>query len=183
MQRTDEMSPSSQYAPTITNPTSVFLGLPRLLSWDDEEEIIDALDQRYVKQISMALALGIEKLEATERFQGKELSDKIDQLSDAAFLRLLTAPEMCSALAGMSSQPVESLRHFLTDAIQAEESRLSNTLARRGGTWTALGDCYISEHPPFQLEDLFGQIGDYCFQGPHIGKIPVDLGCPTKPLY
>jgi len=162
---------------------SIYCELIHILSWGSGEEVLEALEKQYVERISSALALAIGKLEATKRLGGRKIYSLIDRLENEAFLRILIAPEMCSALASMAGQSIEEFASFLRRAIQAEESRMNDSLGSGIPTWTALGDCYISEHPPSPFESLLTQIGNYCFEAPHLDGVPVDLGCPTKPSY
>ncbi len=121
--------------------------MPMVLCWSTEgEPVMDAVQNSYrtflYKKLGQLLAM------APDLKQAEDIKQRLFELPDSAFLRIIEAPEVTYRLIWTERHKVEDSILFLTRAVTAEEARLGKKVSVQLPLWTALGDMVLEENKP-----------------------------------
>jgi hypothetical protein len=132
-----------------------FSALAHALTWDGTRCQWQAIRQRLMLEAADRLGAAL----------APEDAESLRTLPDAAFERLLTAPETTYHLFFPSRHDANRTRAFLKSAVNAEHVACGLATATAHGDWTALGD-FCTDPEPGQARRRAGRIA-LDFSSPH----------------
>jgi hypothetical protein len=137
-----------------------------VLAWQDGEGSADAVFRSYVLLLTERFAALLHCLSVDHPKLAAALKDIIATVSDAAFIRVLTAPESSFRILQYSDANAADRAHFLILAFRAEAVRERRSVSVNECLWSALGDFRVLTDGSVRQEWLIP------------GMIPIDLGSP-----
>jgi hypothetical protein len=141
--------------------------MPEVLQWRNGDVVLMRVHDAYVALLSDALGELAGDAIRTNPAEGEAFLACLRESSDAALLRVLTAPEVSARLLWPSEFDRDEARGFVRDAFEAERLRDSGGADPPGKSlWTAIGDLCFS--PDGSRREM-----------PRVdGLAPLDLGSP-----
>ncbi|MDB5718480.1 MAG: hypothetical protein JWM38_1907 [Sphingomonas bacterium] len=114
--------------------------MPAVLAWSDPGEILDRVHASYIELLCDALGALLKQAEAEAPEAYARLQAELDGASDAAFMRVLQAPETSYRLI-WRREGIDERAGFVADALRVEAALDGgNGDGDCLGGWTALGD-------------------------------------------
>jgi hypothetical protein len=133
--------------------------LPLVLSWSTGADLMASLHESYVERLFDRLGFAIGRVARGDAARAERLHDVLCTLPDAAFARLLTAPETSYRLLWPSHHTSEGVAAFLEQSAHAERARMNGGDSPGTTLWTALGDMRFSpDAAPFAAARLDGKV-------------------------
>jgi len=133
--------------------------MPDVLRWAGGEEVLAAVQAAYADRLAQRLGAELGGVLARDPARGARLSALLEGLPDAAFARVLTAPETSYRLLWRAQHSDAAVADFLESALLAEHLRLGQEVEAAGTRplWTALGDfCGQADGGSFAAPTLAG---------------------------
>ena len=140
--------------------------IPIVLAWQSGGANATAVFRSYVHLLSDAFSAFLRRLSRSESGLADRLAVLVREVSDDAFLRVLTAPETSFRLLWNGGVSDAARAEFFLSAFRAEVAREHGSHRFEIETWTALGDIG------------FGPDGDVLGNWRLEGMMPLDFGSP-----
>jgi hypothetical protein len=126
--------------------------MPDVLTWTTDASVMRHVYKSYVDQLAGALGQLMSRLAQCEMMA---LQDQLDLSSDAAFLRVLTAPETSYRLMYKGSCTPGEAGDFIRRSLQSEMAREGQPAEFEHDTWTPYGDiCFRSDGSAFRFPQI-----------------------------
>lgn len=169
-----------------THPPSLLAGLPALLRWDVETDLLGRVSDVFLDELSTALSQALGGILRDGASDAQSVLDRLSGASGEAFMRVLTAPDTCARLSAGQRSNRPQVKTFLEDALDAELLRTAcirgEAVSSDGGLWTALADWYFPARSGITMRDATGRgrwMSDELYRAPVLSNgITVDLASP-----
>jgi hypothetical protein len=156
--------------------------LPNILTFEAQGELADQR-RRFVLLLSEALGVRLGAVTRSDSQEGTRISERLRELPEPAFLRILLAPETVHRLLWPERHRPEDIARFLARAVEAERYLCGLDSCADPPGWTAMGDDWAGPNPPgptFKLADFPPIVlGDPAARHPLAAPEPAfDSDCP-----